>query len=161
MARLPYTNTPRTFRAVTTPQFLDNLSIVTVAHVFRMGANVRLYEHNDQRGQPGGTNVTPAVSFMSNIRTPVGFNTPGVGAGSIDATDSNRLNGAINDIMGIPARLSQVFLGDLSPDAFLPFRTGNKVTLWNVGQRLKQYNFYFQDEWRHQQNVTANYGERG
>ena len=138
MVSLPYINTPRTFRAVTTPQFLDNLSIVTGAHVFRTGANVRLYEHNDQRGQPGGTNVTPLMSFMQNIRTPPGFNTPLVGARSIDATDSNNLNGAINDILGIPARLSQVFLGDLSSDAFLPFRSGKGVTLWNLGHRLKQ-----------------------
>ena len=157
---LPYINTPRTFRAVTTPQVLDNLSIVTGAHVFRVGANIRLYEHNDQRGQPGGTNVTPALSFSANTRTPAGFNTPAVGGGSIDATDSNNLNGAINDILGIPARLSQVFLGDLSADAFLPFRSGKKVTLWNVGQRLKQYNFYFQDEWRLRKNVTVNYGVR-
>jgi len=160
MISLPYINTPRTFRAVTTPQILDNLSIVSGAHVFRLGANVRLYQHNDQRGQPGGTNVTPLLSFMSNIRTPVGFNTPAVGAGSIDATDSNNLNGAINDILGIPARLSQVFLGDLSADAFLPFRSGKSVMLWNQGHRLKQYNFYFQDEWRVRQNVALNYGVR-
>jgi len=38
----PYLNRPRTFRAVTTPQFVDNLSIVSGAHVFRTGANVRL-----------------------------------------------------------------------------------------------------------------------
>src|SRR3989475_635353 len=68
--------------------------------------------------------------------------------------------GAINDILGIPARLSQVFLGDLSADAFLPFRSGKGVTLWNLGHRLKQYNFYFQDEWRLRPNVTANYGVR-
>src|SRR5262249_15219874 len=129
-------------------------------HVYRMGANIRLYEHNDQRGQPGGTNVTPALSFMQNLRTPSGFNTPVVGAGSIDATDSNNLNGAINDILGIPARLSQVFLGDLSRDGFLAFGTGKNVTLWNLGHRLKQYNFYFQDEWRLRQNVTVNYGVR-
>src|SRR5262249_58279016 len=79
----PYLNRPRTFRAMTTPQFLDNLSIVTGAHVLRMGANVRLYEHNDQRGQPGGTDVTPNMSFMQSIRPPAGFNTPTVGAGSI------------------------------------------------------------------------------
>jgi hypothetical protein len=157
---LPYINTPRTFRAVTTPQFLDNLSIVSGAHVYRMGVNIRLYEHNDQRGQPGGTNVTPRLDFSQTIRPPVGFNTPTVGVGGIDATDSNRLNGAINDLLGIPARLSQVFLGDLSADAFLPFRSGNSVTLWNVGHRLKQYNFYFQDEWRVRRNVTLNYGVR-
>ena len=159
-ASFPYINTPRTFRAVTTPQFLDNLSILTGAHVFRMGANVRFYEHNDQRGQPGGTNVTPLLTFAQSLRTPAGFNTPSVGAGSIDSTDSNNLNGAINDILGIPARLSQVFLGDLSADAFLPFRSGNSVTLWNLGHRLKQYNFYFQDEWRLRPNVTVNYGVR-
>src|SRR5213083_2332722 len=156
----PYLNRPRTFRAVTTPQFIDNLSIVTGAHVFRTGANVRLYEHNDQRGQPGGTDVTPALSFMQNIRPPAGFNTPVVGARSIDPTDSNNLNGAINDILGIPARLSQVFLGDLSADGFLPFRSGKGVSLWNMGHRLKQYNFYFQDEWRLRQNFTVNYGVR-
>src|SRR5437773_10264181 len=33
------------------------------------------------------------MSFMQNIRTPAGFNTPVVGARSIDATDSNNLNG--------------------------------------------------------------------
>src|SRR5262245_30879990 len=159
-ASFPYINTPRTFRAVTTPQFMVNLSILTGAHVFRMGANVLFYEHNDQRGQPGGTNVTPLLTFAQSLRTPAGFNTPTVGAGSIDSTDSNNLNGAINDILGIPARLSQVFLGDLSADAFLPFRSGNSVTLWNLGHRLKQYNFYFQDEWRLRPNVTVNYGVR-
>jgi hypothetical protein len=159
-ASLPYINTPRTFRAVTTPQFLDNLSVISGAHVFRMGANVRFYEHNDQRGQPGGTNVTPLVLFTQSVRPPVGFNTPTVGAGSIDSTDSNNLNGSINDILGIPARLSQVFLGDLSADEFLPFRSGKSVTLWNFGHRLKQYNFYFQDEWRIRPNVTVNYGAR-
>src|SRR5207249_6608115 len=87
-------------------------------------------------------------------------NTTVVGAGNIDGTDSNTLNGAINDILGITARLSQVFLGDLSADAFLPFRSGKTVTLWNQGHRLKQYNFYFQDEWRVRLNVTLNYGLR-
>ena len=83
-----------------------------------------------------------------------------VGGRSIDPTDSNNLNGAINDILGIPARLSQVFLGDLSADGFLPFRSGKGVSLWNMGHRLKQYNFYFQDEWRLRQNFTVNYGVR-
>src|SRR5262249_51850468 len=106
---------------------------------------------------PGETDAPPAVPFMKKIRPPAEFNTPVVGARSIDATDSNNLNGAINDILGIPARLSQVFLGDLSANAFLPFRSGKGVSLWNVGHRLKQYNFYFQDEWRLRQNVSVNY----
>ncbi|MGI8783981.1 MAG: TonB-dependent receptor domain-containing protein [Acidobacteriota bacterium] len=159
----PFINTPRTYRAVTTPQLLDNLSIVSGSHVFRLGVNVRFYQHNDQRGQPGGVNVTPSLSFSSGVRPPVGFNTPAAGTATvagINSTDNTRLLGSINDLMGIPARLSQVFLGDVTGDFFLPFTTGNRVTLWSFGQRLKQYNFYFQDEWKIRQNFTLNYGVR-
>jgi len=117
--------------------------------------NFRFYRHNDQRGQPGGTNVTPTTTFLSSIRALTGIDTPG-----IDATDSNRLLGSMNDLLGIPSRLSQVFLGDLKSDAFLPFRTGNSVTMWNVGHRMQQYNSYFQDEWRIRSNFTRNAGVR-
>ncbi|MDP8979508.1 MAG: carboxypeptidase-like regulatory domain-containing protein [Acidobacteriota bacterium] len=160
---LPYINTPRTFRAVTTPQLLDNLSIIKGSHIFRTGVNVRLYEHNDQRGQPGGINVTPSLSFSSSIRPPVGFNTPGLATSSlpgINSTDNTRLLGAINDIIGIPARLGQVFLGDLKSNQYLPFIAANKVTLWDEGVRIKQYNFFFQDEWRVRRDFVINYGLR-
>lgn len=148
-------NTPRTFRAVTTPQVLDNLSIVTGSHIVKTGFNFRFYRHNDQRGQPGGVNVTPLLTFSRTVRPPSGFNIP-----SMDALDANLLLGAINDVLGIPARLSQTFLGDLKSDAFLPFRSGDVVNLWNVGHRLKQYNFYVQDEWKVRQNLTINAGLR-
>jgi hypothetical protein len=159
----PLLNTPRTFRAVTTPQFIDNFSIIKGAHVFQMGFNVRLYEHNDVRGQPGGINVTPSMSFSGSTRTPPGFVTPAVGTttkAGIYSGDSSRLLGAINDLAGIPAQLSQNFLGDLNSDAFLPFKVGNAVTMWSEGHRLKQFNFYFQDEWKIRQNFTLNYGVR-
>ncbi len=152
----PLLNTPRTARAVTTPQFLDNLSIVAGSHVIRTGFNFRFYQHNDQRGQPGGTNVTPTMSFSQNIRSIPGFQLPA----GIDAQDGSRLLGAMNDLLGIPSRLSQVFLGDLKSDTFLPFRTGNSVTMWVEGQRLKQYNAYIQDEWKLRRNMTLSYGVR-
>ncbi len=162
-ASLPYINTPRTFRAVTTPQFIDNLSYLKGSHNFRFGVNGRMYEHNDQRGQPGGINVTPTLSFASSIRPPSGFNTPKVASGSapgINSTDNTRLLGTINDVMGIPARLGQVFLGDLKANAYLPFLSGNQVTLWDEGTRIKQYDFYAQDEWHATRNLTVNYGAR-
>jgi len=159
----PFNNRPRTARAVTTPQFLDNFSLVTGSHMFKTGFNFRFYQHNDQRGQPGGVNLTPVLSFSRSTRPPVGFNTPPVATSSkpgINASDNNNLLQAINELVGIPARLSQVFLGDLNADAFLPFRSGDSVTLWAEGQRMKQYNFYVQDEWRIRRNLVLNYGVR-
>lgn len=160
---LPYINTPRTFRAVTTPQLIDNLSIVKGSHQIRTGLNFRFYQHNDQRGQPGGTNVTPSLTFSATTRPPTGFNTPTLSSSSaagINSTDNTRLLGAINDILGIPARLSQNFLGDISANNFLPFLSGNTVTLWDEGHRLKQYNFFVQDEWKIRQNLVMTYGLR-
>ena len=156
----PYTNTPRTARAVTTPQFLDNLSITKGAHSFRTGINVRFYEHNDQRGQPGGTNVTPVLTFAAGTRPPVGFNTPNVGTNGINSTDNSNLLNTINEVLGIPAQLRQVFLGDIKSNNYLPFLTGKTVTLWDQGVRAKQYNMYVQDEWRIRQNLVVNYGAR-
>jgi hypothetical protein len=162
-ASLPYINTPRTYRAVTTPQIVDNITFVQGSHAIRAGGNIRLYQHNDQRGQPGGINVTPSLSFSATIRPPAGFTTPALGSSTIagiNSTDNTRLLGTINDIMGIPARLSQNFLGDISHNAFLPFIVNNKVTLWNEGHRLKQYNFFVQDEWKLRNNLTVTYGAR-
>jgi len=162
-ASLPFINTPRTFRAVTTPQLLDNLSIIHGAHIIRAGFNFRFYEHNDQRGQPGGTNVTPTLSFSATIRPPSGFTTPSLASSSaagINSTDNTRLLSTINDILGIPARLSQNFLGDISHNNFLPFLSGNSVTLWDEGHRLKQFDSFVQDEWKLSNNLSVTYGVR-
>lgn len=166
----PYINTPRTARWVTTPQFLDNLSIVRGAHVFRVGVNVRYYRHVDQRGQPGGINVTPAVTFASANRDPFFSGTcPGPTcvinagfkpAGNINSTDATTLGGLINNVFGMPARIQQVFIANLSQDVFLPFKSGDAITLYAEKHNLDQYNFYFQDEWKVRPNLTLNYGAR-
>ncbi|PYS37826.1 MAG: TonB-dependent receptor [Acidobacteria bacterium] len=160
---LPYINTPRTFRAVTTPQIIDNITFVRGSHAIRAGANIRMYRHNDQRGQPGGINVTPTLTFSATVRPPSDFATPALASSTVsglNSTDNTTLLGTINDVMGIPARLSQNFLGDISHNGFLPFLSGNKVTLWNEGHRLKQYNFFLQDEWKLRNNFTVTYGAR-
>jgi hypothetical protein len=159
-----YTANPRTFRAVNTYQFIENLSYITGSHVMRFGGNIRMYQHNDQRGDVGGTSLTPSISLSRTVRPPTGINFPAVVGAStpgISANDLNRLQGMVNDLLGIPASLTQVFLGDLRADTFSPFQTGEKsVTLWAQGQRTKQYNFYAQDEWKMRRNMTLSYGIR-
>jgi Carboxypeptidase regulatory-like domain/TonB-dependent Receptor Plug Domain len=155
----PFNNTPRTARAVTTPQFLDNLSVVSGAHIWRMGTNVRFYRHVDQRGQPGGVNVTPAIDLATSRRNP--FTSDGFTAASgINSTDNTTLGGLINNLFGLPARIQQTFISNLRDDAFLPFKVGNSVTLFDEQHKLNQYNFYFQDEWKVRTNLTLDYGAR-
>ncbi|MBM3783312.1 MAG: TonB-dependent receptor [Acidobacteria bacterium] len=159
-----YTNNPRTFRAVNTPQIVENLSFLTGKHVMRFGAALRFYQHNDQRGDVGGTSLTPAISLSRTTRVPIGIAFPAAATPTtpgINANDLNRLQGMVNDLLGIPASLTQVFLGDLSADTYAPFKTGDKqVTLWAQGQRAKQYHFYAQDEWKMRRNVTMSLGLR-
>ena len=119
-----------------------------------MGVNIRLYEHNDVRGQPGGVNVTPSMTFSGSTRTPPGFVTPAVHQHQGRHQQHGQYPAAQRDQRAgrIPAQLSQIFLGDMNSDTFLPFKTGNAVTMWAEGHRLKQFNFYFQDEWKLRQN---------
>ena len=160
---LPFINTPRTARWVTSPQVLDNLSFVHGSHVFRAGLNARFYRHVDQRGQPGGINVTPSVGFSATTRPAFigttgnsGFST----APGINSTDAGTLGSLINNIYGLPASMTQVFISNLNQDAFLPFRTGDKITLYAEKHNLDQYDLYFQDEWKVRPNLTLNYGAR-
>lgn len=159
-----YTSNPRTFRAVNTPQIVENLNYLTGNHVMRFGGNFRFYQHNDQRGDVGGTSLTPAISLSATTRPPAGFTFPAIATATtpgINANDFARLQRSVNDLLGIPASLTQVFMGDLRSDTFLPFKSGDKaVTLWAQGQRTKQYNFYAQDEWKLRRNLTLSYGVR-
>lgn len=159
----PYINTPRTARWVTTPQILDNLSVVHGSHVFRGGINFRFYRHVDQRGQPGGINVTPSVTFSATTR-PAFLGTNGnsgfATASNINSTDSGTLGSLINNLYGLPASMNQVFISNLTDNVFLPFKTGDEITLYAEKHNLDQYNLYFQDEWKMRPNLTLNYGAR-
>jgi hypothetical protein len=163
-SEVDYTANPHTYRAVNTYQVVENMSFVTGKHVLRFGGNIRFYQHNDQRGDVGGTSLTPAISLSRTTRPPAGFSLPALGTASaagIASTDLTRLQGTINDLLGIPAGLTEVFMGDLSHDTFAPFLSSPKtVNVWVQGQRAKQSNFYFQDEWKLRRNLILNYGVR-
>jgi len=155
---------PRTRRVVNTYQIINNMTFVTGAHVIKFGGNIRMYQHNDQRGDVGGVSLTPAISLSRATRPPTGINFPALAtatAPGIAANDLTRLQGMVNDLLGIPATLAHNFIGDLRSDTFLPFLTGEKsVSLWAQGQRTKQYNFFVQDEWRLKRNLSMSLGVR-
>ena len=159
----PYNNTPRTQRALTTPQILDNLSIVKGSHVIGAGFNFRFYRHVDRRGQPGGVNVTPQISMSATIRPPAGFTIPvatSTNPQGLNSTDAGNLRSTINNLLGIPARIQQLFIGNLNDDVFLPFQTDGQVNLFAQKHIVDQYNFYLQDEWKVRNNLTLNLGVR-
>ena len=148
----PYINVPRTERTLSTYQIVDNLSWVKGAHVVRTGINFRFIQHNDLRGF-ASFNIAPSITFSQADRAPgwiTSANVPG-----INSVDNTRLLNAVNDLLGIPARLTQAYVSDPTSDAYLP--TGN---IFNNGIRYKQLNYYFQDEWKVTQKLTVNLGLR-
>lgn len=161
----PFLNIPHTQRALTTLQFIDNLSVIRGAHVVRTGFNIRLTRHNDQRGLAGGFNLAPNIEFSSSLRAPTGFTFPVTfipaspsnpnGRAGIASADLTSLRSAINELLGIPARISQGFIGNLNGDFFL-----GQGGLFVNGNRIKQYNYYVQDEWKISPRLSMNYGLR-
>lgn len=148
----PYLNVPRTERTLNTYQIVDNLSWVKGSHVFRTGINFRFIQHNDKRGF-ASFNIAPSVTFSQADRAPgwiTSANVPG-----INSVDNTRLLNSVNDLLGIPARLTQAFVSNPNSDSYLP--TGN---IFNNGIRYKQLNYYFQDEWKLTQKLTLNLGLR-
>ncbi|MBI4911028.1 MAG: carboxypeptidase regulatory-like domain-containing protein [Acidobacteria bacterium] len=163
VATTPYSNAPLVQRILTTPQIVDNLTVAKGAHIVSTGINIRMYQHNDLRGSAGGLSITPTISLSATTRPPAGFALPavaGAGGPGISSADSSRLQSAINDLLGIPATLTQRFLGNLRSNTFLPFLSNGQVTMYNEGNRLKQYNFYGQDVWKVRRDFTLTFGAR-
>jgi hypothetical protein len=159
-----YVNQPHTIRWLNTPQFLDNFSWVRGVHQLKFGMNARFYQQNNQGGAAASQSLVPSISLSATLNPPgAGFGLPAVASGStpgINSTDNGRLLSAINDLLGIPANLKAAFLGNLNTDTFIGTQSGNYYSVWDTGERLRQYNFYAQDEWRVRRNLTVTYGVR-
>lgn len=159
-----YVNQPHTIRWLNTPQLIDNFSWIRGAHQLKFGGNVRLYQQNNQGGAVASQSLVPSISLSATLNPPgAAFGLPVVASGStpgINSTDNGRLLSAINDLLGIPATLKAAFLGNLNSDTFIGTRSNNYYSVWDTGERLKQYNFYAQDEWRVKKNLTVTYGVR-
>ncbi len=151
---------PHTARAVTAPQFIDNVSYVHGAHTIRTGINFRVYEHNDSRGFFGSGILAPVTFFDQSIRQG-GFNNvpstkgiPNVPGSAPFSGDINTLQQAIVELAGIPAGIQQGYQADFGSNTYNPGRYATVYT------RARQYDSYLQDEWRLTPQLVLTAGAR-
>lgn len=153
---------PGTGREPTETQFIDNLSWIRGAHAFKTGVNVRMYYIKQTRGAGNPFGIYPSLTFSRLDATFTGANTGAVvradgsrvdltGSG-INATDRNNLNTFYNVLLGRIGRIDQVFYSNGQEFVALQPLT--------LDQRMQEYNFYVQDDWRVSSNVTINAGLR-
>jgi hypothetical protein len=145
----PLCVSPHTQRAVTAPQFIDNLSWVHGAHTIRTGFNFRFYYHNDSRGFFGSGILAPVVFFNQSLRQgglPV--------ATGISTADNGVLQQAIVEMLGIPAGIQQGFAANFNSNSY------NSALYATVYTRAKQYDTYVQDEWHIRPGLVLTAGVR-
>ncbi len=159
----PYVYWPGTFRAPTEYQMLDNVSLVRGSHTFKAGLNIRVYRINQFRGAGNPFGIYPSFTFnrldapfsgneANAVVRPDGSRANLTGSG-INSTDRNNLNTLYNVMLGRIGQIDQVFYsnGKEFPPGLNPLI---------LAQRLREYNFFFQDDWRVTPRLTLNLGLR-
>jgi len=131
-------------------QALDNFSFIKGNHTFKTGLNLRWYSIDQFRR---ATNFYPRLTFGTGD-APVFLSTTASNITTgINSNDLSRLNSLFNDLMGVVGTVRKVFYSNgkefPSADQELKFL-----------QRAREYNVYFQDDWRVSPRLTLNLGVR-
>jgi hypothetical protein len=141
-------------RTINTYQAVDNFSYIRGSHNFKMGANIRLVRHQDERGSVGSYNVTPIVDFSTSVNTvdPAVFGLPAASALN-QAYDLPILQSMINFQLGRVGNIRQGFVA--KGDSWAP-----GGTTYKFDARYPELDFYWQDSWKARRNLTVDYGLR-
>ncbi|MGB7846269.1 MAG: TonB-dependent receptor [Candidatus Acidiferrum sp.] len=149
---IPLQNYVGNKRALTTIQFVDNLTYLRGAHAMKFGTNLRLQRHIDDRGSIGPYDAQPLVFFNSDVnRVGPEFNLPG----DVNiATDLGTVKGALNDLLGRVGNIQQGFVAK-DVNQYAPAGTHLRDDF-----RMPEYDFYAQDSWKIRPNLTIDLGLR-
>ncbi len=142
-------------RTLTTYQLVDNLSFLKGTHTFKVGTNLRLQTHLDNRSSVAGFNTRESITLgTGDNAVPASFGTRGAATTGINLTDRGRLESYVNDMFGRFGRMNQGFVAT-SDTAF-----GPAGTRFFYEAHYPEYDFYGQDSWKIRPNLTIDYGVR-
>jgi hypothetical protein len=159
----PFVYWPGTSRTPIEMHFLDNVSLIRGSHAFKGGVNIRLYKIDQMRAAGTPFGIYPGFTFSRTDAPFSGLDTGAVvrpdgtvanltGSG-INGTDRNNLSTLYNVLLGRIGRIDQTFYSNGKE-----FPAGLNPLL--MKQRMREYNFFFQDDWRITPKLTLNLGLR-
>jgi hypothetical protein len=150
---IPLQNYVGNKRALTSIQFVDNLSYVHGQHAFRFGTNLRFQRHIDDRGSIGPYDAQPLL-FFSTIFAPVDATQFHLPSDAEPTTDLPTITGAVNNLLGRIGNIQQGFVAQNSSTWAAP------GTHLRDDFRMPEYDFYGEDTWKLRSNLTINLGLR-